>query len=64
MSAEIVDLADKVLSSIDDWRHRATLFAFVNPMGFYVCNGCLLPEYLSKLNELESTFNKVKERCP
>jgi hypothetical protein len=62
VNAEIIKLADTVLESVDDWRYKATMFAMVNPMGFYVVHGVTLPQYLAKLNEMEAVWKKVKGR--
>lgn len=60
--AKIINLADSVLYNIADWRHKAIMFACVNPMGFYVVMGCLLPQYLDRLDKLETLFKEVKAR--
>ena len=63
MNAEVVRLSDVVLDNVDLWRRRATMFAFVNPIGFYVTMGCTLPEYLAKLREMENTWKRVVEKA-
>lgn len=60
MNAEIVDLTARVLDNVSDWRHKALVFACLNPIGFYITMGTTLPEYLAKMDELEKTFKEVR----
>lgn len=63
MNAEIVDLTARVLDRVGGWRRDAMMFACFNPIGFYMTMGTTLPEYLAKLDELETTFKEVRARA-
>lgn len=60
MKATVIDLAEHVAEHHAGTRARAIMLACCNPFLFYFMHGCMLPDYLARLDSQARSHDRQR----